>query len=576
MLTGGDLMKTIRKKTNLVIIGVVMLISISFGVLSYITISNLLNDTLGEVGIKSLEGTLHEVTVANFEAVIQNMSSEDPIYIETQKTMNEVRRINGMKYLYTMYEKAGKYYYLIDGMDINADDFSALGDEETEGISDSLKRAFAGTAVKGDFDFTKEFGWTFSSYLPIKNSDGVVIAIMGADFDATSANKALVGSINTLILICIVMIFLGSIVSMFFAGHLSRPLAEMERILRRIEDGDLTKKVSIRKRRDEIGRVANSINKMIYSLDDTVNGINDTSSKLINYSGIIYDKTYGTKEILSKLVTLNSGNLLVNEEISRMVDAAEGDMNVIKNASDLLVKNAEILSGISGNLSKAVETGEASIGNAIEMMEKVNNLRTSSEHIYVELKVNTESIGKIIDTIQGIASQTNLLALNASIEAARAGEAGKGFSVVADEVRKLAESTAVATKEIAEMIKRFEVGIAQVINERNVESQVVEKTVISISKVNESFENIINDVNGNLIVSKDLENSNKELASSISALNEMFGEIVTMEIQGTLDMKVTSEKIGEVNAASHELEVLSGKLSELSEILKSKINKFEH
>lgn len=95
-----------------------------------------------------------------------------------------------------------------------------------------------------------------------------------------------------------------------------------------------------------------------------------------------------------------------------------------------------------------------------------------------EIRERSSRIVDIIGVIDGIAFQTNILALNAAVEAARAGEQGRGFAVVAAEVRMLAQRSAMAAKEIKELIgssvERVEAGSQQVENAGRTMTEIVD------------------------------------------------------------------------------------------------------
>lgn len=135
-----------------------------------------------------------------------------------------------------------------------------------------------------------------------------------------------------------------------------------------------------------------------------------------------------------ELEELSSSNLAIVEETT-------ATMNQVTETIDYTADTLERLAGESKAFGERNNESKVLLKEVSDLKENViedtNNMNTKIEQL-VDL---ASEVGKVVESVQGIADQTNLLALNAAIEAARAGEHGKGFSVVAEEVRKLADDT---------------------------------------------------------------------------------------------------------------------------------------
>jgi len=324
-------------------------------------------------------------------------------------------------------------------------------------------------------------------------------------------------AIEIAILLATIYLFLG------FYFSMTIPIKNLVEGARRMADGDMTvvlKKTS----RDELGHLTECFNESADRVHELIKQVNTSSNNVFRLSA-------QTSQVSQETSDLINVQLKDTREIAENVAGSVTEMSInLQDAADFSSKAEKTVHSTRDASVAASEIVSSSLSN-IEMLYK--EVQATSQTIH-ELSKDSDTIGKVVDEINGIAEQTNLLALNAAIEAARAGEQGRGFAVVADEVRSLSQRTHESTGNIKTIIEQF-----------------VKRTQESVSAMTRSQERAQNTVEESTAVGKTLQDINAKLIEVVE-MNTTIAQTTRKEAGVAKDIDNSLSVIREMGSNTFE------------------------
>ncbi|SFH35758.1 methyl-accepting chemotaxis protein [Pseudomonas syringae] len=323
--------------------------------------------------------------------------------------------------------------------------------------------------------------------------------------------------------------------------QITTPLQETLEVVERVASGDLSRNLNV-DRKDELGKLQATIQRMTVSLRELVGGIRDGVTQIASAA-----------EELSAVTEQTSAGVNSQKVETDQVATAMHEMTATVQE---VARNAEEASEAAVTADRQARDGERVVNEAIAQIERLASAVGNSSEAMGALKQESDKIGSVLDVIKSVAEQTNLLALNAAIEAARAGEAGRGFAVVADEVRSLAQRTQKSTEEIEALIARLQSGTQQATTVMDSSRELSNSSVELTRRAGGSLESITKTVSAIQAMNQQIAAAAEEQSATAEEINRSIINVRDVSEQTSAASEETAASSVELARLGNHLQVL--------------------